>query len=144
MKLIELFESERKFDGKRHEKTSYGNAYIYNPTILDVERGNMIRVLGTPAHENYDRSWGMKDWGNIVLDVDYKKQLVLIGEYMGGSKQFSEWASIDDISVTWNIGGYDSAMDKIGGLTADMKNATDLQGDVEKEQELEKQIKFKQ
>ncbi len=144
MKLLELVEAEKKFGGKRTEKPAHGNQYIYNPSIMDIEKGNMIRVSGIPAHKNYDRSWGGKEWGNIVLDVDYKKQMVLIGEYMGGSEQFSEWSSIDDVNVTWNIGGYERATELIGGLTTAMKDATDLQRDIEGDQELEKQVKFKQ
>lgn len=122
MRLSELLEGN-KYADKRTEKAAYGNLYIYNPDIMDVERGNMVRVHGHAKHPNFEPDEGQNSWGIIVLDVDYKKGMVLVGEYIGGSKRFAEWVPLDQIDVTWNIGGYDRAMELMDAFEKDLKKS---------------------
>ena len=142
MKLRHILES-----GERTVKKAYGNEYISNPTIMDVERGNMIRLHGRPAHKNYSKEHHSGDWGQMVLDVDYKKGLILVAEYQGGTKEFKEWAHIDDVKVTWNIGGYERAMElmgQLGGAVEDtLKKQEKVLGDADRDKEIEKHVKFK-
>lgn len=111
MRLHELLE-QKEHGGKRTEAPAYGNNYIYNPSIMDIEVGNMIRVYGRPQHKNFEPSEGLDSWGQMVLDVDYKNGMILVVEYQGGTQEFKEWVSIDDVKVTWNIGGYEAAVRK--------------------------------
>lgn len=142
MKLRTILES-----GERRVKKAYGNEYIYNPTIMDIERGDQIRVHGKPAHKNHEPYPGEKDWGVMVVDVDYKKGMVLVVGYMGGTKEYKEWAHIDDVSVSWNVGGYEAAMKKHGELSGAVQDTMDKQdevlGDIERDKEIEKHVKFK-
>ena len=131
--------------GRTAQKRSDGLEEIYNPTIMDIERGNMVRVHidRPPAHKNFRPYENQRDWGEIVLDIDYKRGLVLVGEYMGGSLEFSEWVPVDDIKVTWNIGGYEKAketMSQFGGALNDM---LDKRKNLERDSEIEKHVKFK-
>jgi len=141
MKLRHILES-----GERRVKKAYGNEYIYNPTIMDVERGNMIRVHGMPAHKNYSKDY-QGDWGQMVLDVDYKKGQILVDEYRGGTKHFQEWTHIDDVKVTWNIGGYERAMELQKQLAGAVEDSLEKQekvlGDADRDKEIEKHVKFK-
>ncbi len=116
MKLNEILESR-----ERREDPSFGNAYIYNPSIMDIEHGNMIRVSGKPVHKNY-RPSGRTEWGVMVVDVDYKQEMVLVSEYVGGTAAFNEWVHIDDVEVTWNIGGYEKANKLLGQLGDELEN----------------------
>ncbi len=116
MKLHEIFESK-----ERHEKSAWGNAYIYNPSIMDIERGNMIRVSGQAIHKNYEPH-GSTSWGEMVVDVDYKQGMVLVSAYTGGTQAFNEWVHIDDVDVTWNIGGYEKANELLGQLGDELKD----------------------
>ncbi len=142
MKLRHILES-----GERTVKKAYGNEYINNPTIMDVERGDQIRVRGKPAHKNHEPYPGEKDWGVMVVDVDYKKGMILVVGYMGGKKEYKEWAHIDDVSVVWNIGGYEEAMKKHGELSGAVQDTMDKQdevfGEIERDKEIEKHVKFK-
>lgn len=115
MKLSEILTEERK------EVKTRVATYIHDPLILDIERGNMIRIKGQAAHPNWQsvkKDFGLSGntWGTIVTDVNYKDQLILVGEFIGGSAQFEEWVSINDVEQTWNIGGWDRAQELLGAF----------------------------
>ena len=76
-----------------------GYTEVTNPIILDIDIGNMIRV----------REPGREEWGNMVVDVNYRDNLVLVRTSMGGTMQRDEWAHIDSVHITWNIGGRERA-----------------------------------
>ena len=126
MKIREILKEER---GVRRTKSAFGNHYIYNPTILDIEPGNMIRVAG-PAKVDSHRA----DWGQMVVKVDHKQQIVLVRDYIGGNNEFDDWAHIDDVKVTWNIGGKDKAEERLGGFSDVMKKNKADRKDAEQEQ----------
>lgn len=105
--------------------------YIYNPSIIDIEPGNMVRVHidRPPVHKNFSTYQGQRDWGTLVLNVDYKKEMVLVGDCVGGTKQFSEWVPLSNIKVTWNIGGYEAAMKKLNSFNGAVQDTLDKQED---------------
>ena len=107
---------------------------VYNPTILDVEEGNMIRVKGPDDKE---------EWGQMVDRVDYKNQQVLVRHFMGGTKEFTKWVPIDHVTQTWNIGGKERAEQLTHGLQGEVEKVLKGYEDLEREQEIEKHIKFK-
>lgn len=84
--------------------------YIYNPSILDVEVGNCISFFVQPkfckiSKKNWNDKWG------IVESVDYLNNHILI---ISNKKKM--WFSIEDVNVTWNIGGYGKAKESFARL----------------------------
>ena len=130
-------------EGERRVEKAYGSEYIYNPNIMDVERGNMIRVKGSPANKNYETYSGQKDWGILVLDVNYKTEMILVAEYVGGTKEFTEWAHINDILMTWNVGGYEKVMSKLDALKNALNKNLKQREELKQERDIEKYVKFK-
>lgn len=138
MKIKSILES-----GERRVERAYGSEYIYNPNIMDVERGNMIRIKGSPVNKNYEVYPDQEDWGILVLDVNYKDGLILVAEYIGGELEFSEWAHIDDVKTTWNIGGYEKAMSMLGAFGNAMNKNLKQREELKQERNIEKHVKFK-
>ncbi len=77
----------------------------------------MVRAWETTKDDCYE------DWGMIVLDIDYKKELVYIGTSIGYPSERKEWVHISDIKTTWNVGGFDAARKMINGFEAAVKEA---------------------
>lgn len=115
-----------------------GFTQIYNPLILDVEKGNMISVYETPRIKN-NVGW-YKTWGTIVLNIDYAKQLILVGDSLGYPAERKEWIPVNDVYTTWNIGGYEKAMELLNAFNQKVSQSQD---DLKIDQDLESHIKFK-
>lgn len=150
MKINEIITSFKKGD-PFPKQTEYkdrtevtredGFIQIYNPLILDIEKGNMISVYETPRIKN-KVGW-YETWGTIVLDVDYSKQLILVGTSLGYPAERKEWVPVDDVHTTWNIGGYEKAMELINTFNQRISQSRDEKNDLKVNQNLEKYIKFK-
>lgn len=102
---------ERTFDDKFE---------IHNPNINDVEIGNMIRIKEPRRRE----------WGTIVIDVDFQQNAVLVRDNIGGTKEFEEWTHIDNVRCTWNIGGSEYAFKLIDAFNGHFESVIEKQQEV--------------
>jgi len=123
MKLFEIYDADTERGPPAHigkenwdryktrtEEPAYGNHYIYKPDIIDVEIGNMIRVKQDPPEYCEFTNAYHYECGQMVVNVDYKNKQVLVKDKMGGTLENTKWYPIEDVLVTWNIGGYERAM----------------------------------
>jgi len=130
MKIKELLESK---DERRVVK-DFGQNYINNPTILDVEPGHMIRVKEDVPKPNPFGGPLLKQWGTIVLDVNYKSELVLVGDSVGYPAERKEWVHINDVNVTWDIGGMARAEELLGKFGNEVDDTMDKRAIAKQEQ----------
>ena len=97
-------EKERNIEHTRED----GNIEIQYPTVDRVKRGMMIRLKD--------------DTGIMIVEVDTANQKVLVWDNIGGTEEFKEWHSINDVKMVWDIGGYEKAIHLIDQFDAEVKD----------------------
>ena len=91
--------------------------FIGRPDITQVESGMMVQCwVGRGGSSR-------KTWGIMIHKVDIEKQQVLVGEYIGGTKEYAAWVDIDQVKQVWTPGDLSRTYQLIADFGAAVGNA---------------------